>query len=81
MRLPGGWMKKKENEIASPVMEGSLSIVAEVKRILSTVLRELTVRFGQPFTYRPHYFTIPYGLCFADQGIVSTLSTQLSWSH
>jgi hypothetical protein len=51
------------------------------KRILSTVSRELTVVFGQAFTLRSLYRAIQFGQCFTDQEIVSTLSTQLSWSH
>jgi predicted nuclease of restriction endonuclease-like (RecB) superfamily len=51
------------------------------KRILATVSRELTVEFGQAFTLRSLYRAIQFCQGFADQEIVSTLSTQLSWSH
>lgn len=51
------------------------------KRILSTVSRELTIEFGQAFTLRSLYRAIQFYQCFTDQEIVSTLSTQLSWSH
>jgi hypothetical protein len=51
------------------------------KRILATVSRELTVEFGQAFTLRSLYRAIQFCQCFPDQEIVSTLSTQLSWSH
>lgn len=51
------------------------------KRILATVSRELTVEFGQAFTLRSLYRAIQFCQCFLDQEIVSTLSTQLSWSH
>jgi hypothetical protein len=45
------------------------------------VSRELTVEFGQAFTLRSLYRAIQFCQSFADQEIVSTLSTQLSWSH
>jgi len=51
------------------------------KRILATVSRELTLEFGQAFTLRSLYRAIQFYQGFADQEIVSTLSTQLSWSH
>ncbi len=51
------------------------------KRILATVSRELTVEFGQAFTLRSLYRAIQFCQCFTDEEIVSTLSTQLSWSH
>lgn len=51
------------------------------KRILATVSRELTIEFGQAFTLRSLYRAIQFGQCFRDLEIVSTLSTQLSWSH
>lgn len=51
------------------------------KRILATVSRELTDEFGQAFTLRSLYRAIQFCQCFTDQEIVSTLSTQLSWSH
>jgi len=51
------------------------------KQILVTVSRELTAEFGQAFTLRALYPAIQFCQCFSDQEIVSTLSTQLSWSH
>ena len=51
------------------------------ERILATVSRELTAEFGQAFTLRSLYRAIQFCQGFTDQAIVSTLSTQLSWSH
>jgi predicted nuclease of restriction endonuclease-like (RecB) superfamily len=51
------------------------------KRILVTVSRNLTVEFGRAFTLRSLYRAIQFCQGFTDQEIVSTLSTQLSWSH
>ncbi len=51
------------------------------KRVLLTVSRELTDEFGQAFTLRSLYRAIQFCQCFTDREIVSTLSTQLSWSH
>lgn len=51
------------------------------KRILSIVSRELPVELGQAFTLRSLYRAIQFCQCFTDQEIVSTLSTQLRWSH
>lgn len=51
------------------------------KRVLATVSRELTDEFGQAFTLRSLYRAIQFCQCFTDQEIVSTLSTQLRWSH
>jgi hypothetical protein len=51
------------------------------KEILATVSQELTAEFGQAFTLRALYRAIQLYQCFADEAIVSTLSTQLSWSH
>jgi len=45
------------------------------------VSRELTVEFGQAFTLRSLYRAIQFCQGFTDKEIVSTLSTQLSWSH
>jgi hypothetical protein len=41
----------------------------------------MTDEFGQAFTLRALYRAIQFCQCFPDQEIVSTLSTQLSWSH
>jgi predicted nuclease of restriction endonuclease-like (RecB) superfamily len=51
------------------------------ERILASVSRELTVEFGQGFTLRSLYRAIQFFQGFTNQEIVSTLSTQLSWSH
>jgi hypothetical protein len=51
------------------------------KRILATVSRELTFEFGQAFSLRSLYRAIQFCQGFTNQEIVSTLSTQLSWSH
>ena len=51
------------------------------KRILVTLSRELTAEFGQAFTLRSLYRAIQFCQLFPDKAIVSTLSTQLSWSH
>ena len=51
------------------------------KRILASVSRELTVEFGQAFSLRSLYRAIQFCQGFTNQEIVSTLSTQLSWSH
>jgi hypothetical protein len=51
------------------------------KQILATVSQELTAEFGQAFTRRSLYRAMQFYQCFTDQEIVSTLSTQLSWSH
>jgi len=51
------------------------------KRILATVSQELTIEFGQTFTLRSLYRAIQFCQSFTDEEIVSTLSTQLSWSH
>ena len=51
------------------------------KRILATVSQELTSEFGQAFTLRSLYRAIQFCQGLTDQQIVSTLSTQLSWSH
>lgn len=51
------------------------------KRILATVSRELTAEFGGGFGYATVNRAIQFAQFFPDQEIVSTLSTQLSWSH
>lgn len=51
------------------------------KRILATVSRQLTSDFGQAFTLRSLYRSIQFAQFFPDSSIVTTLSTQLSWSH
>jgi hypothetical protein len=51
------------------------------KRILATVSQELLVEFGEGFTLRSLYRAIQFFQSFPDEGIVSTLSTQLGWRH
>ncbi|MCX5785152.1 MAG: PDDEXK nuclease domain-containing protein [Elusimicrobia bacterium] len=51
------------------------------KRILATVSQELRAEFGEGFTLRSLYRSIQFFQSFPDKAIVSTLSTQLSWSH
>lgn len=51
------------------------------KQILATVSRELTTEFGRGFGYATINRAIQLSQSFPDQEIVSTLSTQLSWSH
>ena len=51
------------------------------KQILATVSRELTTEFGQGFTYAGVARMIQFCQVFPNEAIVSTLSTQLSWSH
>ena len=51
------------------------------KQILATVSRELTAEFGRGFGYATINRAIQFSQCFPVQEIVSTLSTQLSWSH
>ena len=51
------------------------------KRILATVSRELTAEFGKGFSYATVNRAIQFCQFFPDLEIVTTLSTQLSWSH
>ncbi|MEO8466781.1 MAG: DUF1016 N-terminal domain-containing protein [Gammaproteobacteria bacterium] len=51
------------------------------KRILATVSQDLIAEFGQAFSLRSLCRAIQFHEYFADREIVSTLSTQLSWSH
>ena len=51
------------------------------KQILATVSQELVAEFGQSYSLRGLYRAIQFAQSFLDQEIVSTLSTQLSWSH
>ena len=43
--------------------------------------RFATAEYGDGFTLRSLYRAIQFSQLFPDEGIVSTLSTQLSWSH
>jgi predicted nuclease of restriction endonuclease-like (RecB) superfamily len=51
------------------------------KQILATVSQELMNEFGKGFTYSSIIRMIQFFQAFPDEQIVSTLSTQLSWSH
>jgi len=51
------------------------------KKILATVSRELTLEFGSGFSYAGINRMIQFYQVFPDKTIVSTLSSQLSWSH
>ena len=51
------------------------------ERILATVSRELMVEFGQAFSLRSLYRAVQFHQFFPEIAIVSTLSTQLGWSH
>jgi len=51
------------------------------KRIVVTVSRQLGTEFGDGFALRSLYRSIQFFQLFPDETIVSTLSTQLSWSH
>jgi predicted nuclease of restriction endonuclease-like (RecB) superfamily len=51
------------------------------KQILATVSQELTVEFGAGFNYTALTRMARFAEWITDEEIVSTLSTQLSWSH
>jgi len=51
------------------------------KQILATVSQELTAEFGGGFSYTALTRMARFAEWIADEQIVSTLSTQLSWSH
>ena len=51
------------------------------KRILATVSQQLTAEYGDGFSLRSLYRSIQFCQLLPDEAIVSTLSTQLSWSH
>jgi len=51
------------------------------KRIPATVSQELTEEFGGGFGYATVNRAIQFAQIFPEPAIVSTLSTQLSWSH
>jgi len=51
------------------------------KQVVATVSRDLTAEFGQSFSVRGLYRAMQFCQRFPDQEIVSTLSTQMSWSH
>jgi predicted nuclease of restriction endonuclease-like (RecB) superfamily len=59
----------------------SVSRAAYGERILATVSRELTAEFGGGFGYATVNRAIQFAQFFPNPAIVSTLSTQLSWSH
>ena len=51
------------------------------KRILATMSQQLTAEYGEVFTLRLLYRAIQFSQLFPDEGIVSALSTQLSWTR
>ena len=51
------------------------------EQILVTVSRELTAEYGRGFSYAEIARMIQFVQQFPDEGIVVTLSQQLSWSH
>ena len=51
------------------------------RRILATVSQELSAEFGVGFSYAALTRMVRFAEWMTDEGIVSTLSTQLSWSH
>lgn len=51
------------------------------KQILATLSQELSQDYGDGFTYSALTRMVKFAECFADSGIVATLSQQLSWSH
>jgi predicted nuclease of restriction endonuclease-like (RecB) superfamily len=51
------------------------------KKIFSTLSRKLVERYGKPFESRNLRRMVQFAELFSDIEIVSTLSTQLSWSH
>ena len=50
-------------------------------KILVTVLRELTTRYGRGFSYPELTRMVQFAQPFLEHEIVPTLSQQLSWSH
>jgi hypothetical protein len=51
------------------------------RRILATVSQELSAEFGVGFSYTALTRMVRFAEWMTDERIVSTLSTQLSWSH
>lgn len=51
------------------------------KQILATLSQELMEEFGRGFTYSAIIRMVQFYEFFPDERIVTTLSTQLSWSH
>lgn len=51
------------------------------KQIVSALSTQLTDVYGKDFTTRNLYRMVQFSQCFPDLKIVSTLSTQLPWSH
>jgi predicted nuclease of restriction endonuclease-like (RecB) superfamily len=65
--------------IRTEVLVGERAAYGE--RIVVTVSRQLEAEFGSGFNLRNLYRAIQFYESFPDEQIVSTLSTQLSWSH
>lgn len=51
------------------------------KRIVSTLSSQLTDIYGKDFTTRNLHRMVQFSQCFPELKIVTTLSTQLPWSH
>ncbi|MBN1627500.1 MAG: hypothetical protein JW944_13335 [Deltaproteobacteria bacterium] len=51
------------------------------KKILATLSQKLMDEFGEGFSLSNLYRAVQFYQAFPDNSIVSTLSTQLSWSH
>lgn len=51
------------------------------QEIVQTLSAQLTAEYGQGFGRRSLFRMLQFAGYFADEGIVSALSTQLSWSH
>jgi predicted nuclease of restriction endonuclease-like (RecB) superfamily len=51
------------------------------QEIVQTLSAQLTAEYGQGFGRRSLFRMLQFAEYFADEGIVSALSTQLSWSH
>jgi len=65
--------------INSVVLEGERAEYG--KKIFATLSRKLVERYGKPFEQRNLRRMVQFASDFPDPEIVSTLSTQLSWSH
>jgi predicted nuclease of restriction endonuclease-like (RecB) superfamily len=51
------------------------------EEIVSTLSRQLTVEYGRGYSAKSLRHMVRFAETFAEEGIVSTLSRQLSWSH
>lgn len=62
-------------------MKKRVAIAVYGKQILATLSQVLTNVFGRGFGCATFNRDIQFARVFSDPAIVSTLSTQLSWSH